>query len=57
MILDLLCFAEPKGIRFGLAVYRDPTDPAPTDNPNGGYVAEELERANPNYAAQLEAAR
>ncbi|MCH7869314.1 MAG: hypothetical protein IH881_16595 [Myxococcales bacterium] len=53
VMLDLLCIAEPKGIRFGLAEYRYPAD-ASTEDPNGGFVSVPLTRANKNLAANLE---
>jgi type IV pilus assembly protein PilY1 len=53
VLLDLLCVAEPKNVRFALAWYRDPED-APLNDPNGGYLKEDLGRSNPNHAAELE---
>ena len=55
VLLDLLCVAEPKNVRFGLAYYRETEDDNDED-PNGGYVVEDLGRSNPNHAAELEAA-
>ena len=54
VLLDLLCVAEPKNVRFALAWYRDTEDAAAKD-PNGGYLKEDLGRSNPNHAAELEA--
>jgi type IV pilus assembly protein PilY1 len=55
VLLDLLCVAEPKNVRFGLANYRESADLA-SEDPNGGYIVEDLGRSNPNHAAELEAA-
>ena len=55
VLLDLLCLAEPKNVRFGLARFRDPLDAGGVD-PNGGYVNADLDRDNPNHAAELESA-
>ncbi len=55
VLLDLLCVAEPKNVRFGLAYYRSPADALSID-PNGACIVEDLGRSNPNHAAQLEAA-
>ncbi len=63
VLLDLLCVAEPKNVRFALAYYREPAN-LPTliplslgnDDPNGACIVEDLGRSNPNHAAQLEAA-
>ncbi|HZO08835.1 MAG TPA: hypothetical protein VFC77_05620, partial [Myxococcota bacterium] len=55
VILDLLCVAEPKNVRFSLAYYRDLEDVAGVD-PNGACIVEDLGRSNLNHAAQLEAA-
>lgn len=53
VLLDLLCVAEPKNVRFGSAIFREAADVGGVD-PNGGYVAEDLGRSNPNHAAELE---
>src|SRR3990172_3770441 len=63
VLLDLLCVAEPKNVRFGLAYYREPAN-LPTliplslgnDDPNGACIVEDLGRSNPNHAAELETA-
>src|SRR5262245_14206870 len=55
VLLDLLCVAEPKNVRFSLAYYRSPEDINAID-PNGACIVEDLGRSNPNHAAQLEAA-
>lgn len=55
VLFDLLCVAEPKNVRFGLAYYRAPGDLLSLD-PNGACMVEDLGRSNPNHAAQLEAA-
>jgi hypothetical protein len=54
VLIDLLCLAESKGVRFGLANYRDVADAA-LEDPNGGYILADLGRTNPNHAAELEA--
>src|SRR5215813_398637 len=54
VLLDLLCVAEPKNVRFGLAYYRTPQDVGGVD-PNGACIVEDLGRSNPNHAAELEA--
>jgi hypothetical protein len=54
VLLDLLCLAEPKNVRFGSAAFRDADDALGVD-PNGGYISEDLGRSNPNHAAELEA--
>jgi hypothetical protein len=53
VLLDLLCVAEPKNVRFGSAAFREADDAAGVD-PNGGFISEDLGRSNPNHAAQLE---
>jgi len=55
VLLDLLCLAEPKNVRFGTAAFREADEGAPNVDPNGGFVSEDLGRSNPNHAAQLEA--
>jgi type IV pilus assembly protein PilY1 len=55
VLLDLLCVAEPKNVRFGLAGFRDAADAA-NEDPNGCYISEDLGRSNPNHAAELESA-
>src|SRR5262245_7671565 len=55
VLLDLLCVAEPKNVRFSLAYYRSPEDINSID-PNGACVVQDLGRSNPNHAAQLEPA-
>lgn len=54
VLLDLLCVAETKNVRFGLATYRDPDD-ASGEDPNGAKIVADLGRSNPNHAAELEA--
>ena len=53
VLLDLLCVAEPKNVRFGSAAFREAVDAGGVD-PNGGFISEDLGRSNPNHAAQLE---
>ena len=55
VLLDLLCIAETKNVRFALAEYRDVAD-ADLVDPNGGFLSSDLERSNPNQATELEAA-
>jgi type IV pilus assembly protein PilY1 len=55
VLLDLLCVAEPKNVRFSLAYYRE-TEDAGDEDPNGGFLVEDLGRSNPSHAAELEAA-
>jgi type IV pilus assembly protein PilY1 len=55
VMLDLLCVAESKNVRFGLAGMRDAAD-ALNEDANGGYIIEDLGRSNPNHAAELESA-
>jgi type IV pilus assembly protein PilY1 len=54
VLLDLLCVAESKNVRFGLATFRDEDDPA-NEDPNGAKIVADLGRSNPNHAAELEA--
>jgi hypothetical protein len=54
VLLDLLCVAETKNVRFGVAAFREPADLAGED-PNGGFVLADLGRSNPNHAAEVEA--
>jgi len=53
VLLDLLCIAEPKNVRFGSAAFREADDAAGVD-PNGGFILADLGRSNPNHAAELE---
>ncbi|MDH3213439.1 MAG: PilC/PilY family type IV pilus protein [Myxococcales bacterium] len=55
VLLDLLCLAEPKNVRFGLAQFRENADAGGVD-PNGGYLSSDLGRSNPNHASELESA-
>jgi hypothetical protein len=55
VLLDLLCVAETKNVRFGAAEFRAPADVGNVD-PNGGFVSADLGRSNPNHAAELESA-
>ncbi len=55
VLLDLLCVAETKNVRFGQAEFRVPADVGNVD-PNGGFIASDLGRANPNHASELESA-
>jgi hypothetical protein len=55
VLLDLLCVAETKNVRFGAAAFREAEDVADED-PNGGVIIADLGRSNPNHAAELEAA-
>ena len=53
VLLDLLCVAETKNVRFGSAEFRVPADIGSVD-PNGGFLTSDLGRSNPNHAAELE---
>jgi hypothetical protein len=53
VMLDVLCIAEAKNVRFALANYRSAED-APGTDPNGGYLVSDLGRSNPNHAIELE---
>jgi hypothetical protein len=55
VLLDLLCVAEPKNVRFALATFRE-TEDTNDEDPNGGYIVSDLGRSNPSHAAELEAA-
>jgi type IV pilus assembly protein PilY1 len=55
VLLDLLCVAETKNVRFAQAEFRVPADAGLID-PNGGFVGSDLGRSNPNHAAELESA-
>jgi type IV pilus assembly protein PilY1 len=53
VLLDLLCVAETKNVRFAQAEFREPADVGGVD-PNGGFIGADLGRSNPNHAAELE---
>jgi type IV pilus assembly protein PilY1 len=53
VLLDLLCRAESKNVRFALALFRENKDLLGLD-PNGAYLSADLKRANANWAAELE---
>ena len=53
VLLDLLCVAETKNVRFAQAEFRIPADVGGVD-PNGGFLGADLGRSNPNHAAELE---
>lgn len=56
VFLDVLCVAEPRNIRFGLAEFREAEDaPAPSEDPNGGYLSVAIDDNTPAHAADLEA--
>jgi hypothetical protein len=55
VLTDVLCLAEPKNIRFGMAQFRSPAD-AGSEDPNGGYVSIAIDRNQPTHAANMEAA-
>jgi type IV pilus assembly protein PilY1 len=55
VLLDTLCIAEPLGIRFGQAFFRDPDNNPANDDPNGGYVAVQIDDPSPAHASDLEA--
>jgi hypothetical protein len=54
VLTDVLCLAEPKNLRFGMAQFRSPG--LGGDDPNGGYVAIGVGRNQPTHAANMEAA-
>ncbi len=64
VLLDLLCVAEPKNVRFALAYYRQPAnvpllfppDLDSNNDPNGACIVADLGRSNPSHAAELDAA-
>jgi hypothetical protein len=53
VMLDTLCVAETKNVRFALAAFRQAKDALGRD-PNGGYLVADLGRSNPNHANELE---
>ncbi len=55
VLMDLLCLAEPKNVRFGQGEFRVAAD-ALLEDPTGGFITSDLGRANPNHAAELESA-
>lgn len=54
VMLDTLCEAEERGVRFGAAQFRGPQDVLEVDS-NGGYVAVAIEDPSPAHAKDLEA--
>ena len=55
VVLDTMCeILSTKSIRFGLSVYRAPTDAA-NEDPNGGYVEVAINDNTPAHANDLEA--
>jgi type IV pilus assembly protein PilY1 len=54
VLLDVLCLAEPRGIRFGLAGFRSAED-VDDEDPNGGYLSVPIDDNTPAHAADLEA--
>jgi hypothetical protein len=55
VLLDLLCRAESKNVRFSFATFRESKDLLGLD-PNGAFLSSDLGRSNPNHAAELESA-
>ncbi|MHC4504809.1 MAG: pilus assembly protein, partial [Planctomycetota bacterium] len=53
VVIDLLCLAEPKNVRFGYAEFRQAED-VDTEDPNGGFIVADPGRSNPNHAVELE---
>lgn len=53
VLLDLLCRAESKNVRFAFATFREAKDLLGLD-PNGAFLSADLGRSNPNHAAELE---
>jgi type IV pilus assembly protein PilY1 len=58
VLLDLLCRAESKNVRFAFAQMRTPFLDALGlgIDTNGGFLSADLQRSNPNNAAELESA-
>jgi hypothetical protein len=54
VLLDLLCRAESKNVRFSFATFRESKDLLGLD-PNGAFLSADLKRSNPSNAAELEA--
>ncbi len=52
VLLDLLCVAETKNVRFAQAEFREAADVGSID-PNGGFLGSDLGRSNPNHDAEL----
>ncbi len=56
VFFDVLCLSEPKGLRFGLGIFRDPAEAAtPQVDPNGGFLRAAVDDNTPAHAAELEA--
>ena len=56
VFFDVLCLSEPKGLRFGLGLFRDAgRGGQPKVDPNGGFVAAAIDDNTPAHAADLEA--
>jgi type IV pilus assembly protein PilY1 len=55
VLLDVLCLAEPSGIRFGHAFYREGANAPDDDDPNGGWVGLQVDHPTPGHASNLEA--
>jgi hypothetical protein len=54
VFLDVLCVAEPRGIRFGLGEFREADDVGNVD-PNGGFMSVAIDDNTPAHASDLEA--
>lgn len=54
VFLDVLCVSEPRGLRFGLAEFREADDVA-SEDPNGGFMSVAIADNTPAHAADLEA--
>jgi type IV pilus assembly protein PilY1 len=54
VLFDVLCQAEPTGVRFGHAFYRAAAN-SPADDPNGGWVGLQVDHPTPGHASNLEA--
>jgi len=54
VFLDVLCTAEPRGLRFGLAEFREAADAA-NEDPNGGFLSVAIDDNTPAHASDLEA--
>jgi Tfp pilus tip-associated adhesin PilY1 len=56
VFFDVLCLSEPKGLRFGLGIYRAAAEAgSPKVDPNGGFIRAAVDDNTPAHAADLEA--
>jgi type IV pilus assembly protein PilY1 len=54
VLFDVLCQAEPTGVRFGHAFYRAAAN-SPANDPNGGWIGLQVDHPSPGHASNLEA--